>query len=136
MRRILKPRLLQLWLLLAAATLPAGTGSAQDKPAQADPEVIQRIFDCLQPGLPENWQRAWIVVTEVSRTDSDRDYRSAFFYANLEGDAAGQPLTPCNTERASADLYGLNRDLIRQYREARLVFYRDGKFDLRYDSPK
>ena len=128
---------------LACATalvlaVPAGIGvaRAQDKPFEPDPEAIGRMIACLQAGLPENWQRAWVVVTEIAKTDTDREIAGKFFYAESEKDRLGKPLKPCNSEGPARDLYNLNVDLVRQYREASLVFYRDGKFDLRYDTPK
>lgn len=120
-------------LAMALRVLPS---QAQGQPFQPDPEAIGRMFSCMRDGLTGKWQRAWVVVTEVARTESEREVSGKFFYAESAKDTVGKPLIPCDSERVARDLYNLNTDLIRQYREASLVFYPDGKFDLRYDSPK
>lgn len=117
------------------AALPAAL-LAQEKPRQADPALIQRIFTCMQEGLPETWQRTWVIVTELPRKDAEREFRVVFRYANSAEDLRGETLTPCDAASTPKDLYELDPDLMRQYGEATLVFYRDGKFELRFDKPK
>lgn len=121
---------------LVAFSLPSGAVLAQDKPPEPDPAMIQRIFTCMQEGLPDNWQRTWVVVTELPRKGAEREFGVVFRYANSAEDLRGQTLTPCKADSTPRDLYELDADLMRQYGEATLVFYREGKFELRFDKPK
>lgn len=134
--RSVVPRIFNYRLFALLAALGCGSAQAQGNPAQPDQQAIQEIFACVQVGLPENWQRAWIVVRELAGTESDPRVEGRFFHASSQSDLQGQPLLPCNSERAAREVYGLNKELMQQWREVRLVFYREGKYELRYDDRK
>lgn len=130
------PRIFNYRLFALLAALGCGSIQAQDSPAQPDQRAIQEIFDCVQVGLPENWQRTWIVVRELPGTESGLRVEGRFFHASSESDIEGKPLLPCDSERAARGVYGLNKELVQQWREVKLVFYREGKYELRYDDRK
>ena len=52
-----------------AAALCAMPVHAQKQP---DPKVVQEIFDCLAVGLPKDWKKAWVVMTEVADAGKQR----------------------------------------------------------------
>jgi len=143
-------------LLLAAASLalggaprPAGTGAAKamTKPAaaqasaeqgggEASAQAIERIFSCLAAGLPEDWQRAWVVLTEIAGGGRERSFEAKFYYSRHATGENPLALTPCDARTAGRAVYDLNEFLEpdkRQWKAATLVFLREGRFELRYD---
>jgi hypothetical protein len=126
----------KLLALLAVAALLAGPAQAQKQP---DPKAIQDIYDCLAAGLPKTWQRAWVVVTEVADTGKARRFESQSFYAESSSAMAGTPLKTCGAETVAKGVIALSADLPaeqRRWKEARLTFTSDGKFNLHYDYGK
>jgi len=122
--------------VLAAAALFAGPAQAQKQP---DPKAIQAIYDCLAAGLPKGWQRAWVVVTELADTGKDRRFESRSFYAESASAVAGKPLKTCGAETVAKGVIALSAGLPaeqRRWKEARLTFTSDGKFNLHYDYDK
>jgi hypothetical protein len=122
--------------LLAAAVLLAGPAQAQKQP---DPKAIQAIYDCLAAGLPKDWQRAWVVVTEIADTGKARRFESQSFYAESSSAVAGKPLKTCGAETVAKGVIALGAELPaeqRRWKEARLTFTSDGKFNLNYDYGK
>lgn len=114
---------------VAAAKPPAPSG----KP---DPRLIENIFACLSPGLPNEWKKAWIVLAEPG---PDRKLEAKFFFAVTTADDKGEAFVPCNAKAVADSVYGLN-DLLapeqRRWRAARLVITSDGDYELKYDYPK
>ena len=129
---------------------PAGTGlkpkpaaAAQKKPAaeeeNAGVKAIEKIFGCVAEGLPKEWRRAWVVVTELQQGDKERKFEGQFFYS-LD-DAGKQPLVlkPCDAREVAEGVYKLNDFLEydkRQWKTATLIFMSDGKFEIKYDYVK
>jgi hypothetical protein len=104
--------------------------------AQVDTQVIGQILACLQPGLPEDWKKAWVVVTELDSDGRTRKFEAQFFYATSMADERGEPLKPCDAEAVAMDVYRLNDGLKpeqRQWKVARLVITSEGDFELKYD---
>ena len=136
-KRIFMSLLAALWLAAAAA---ADDKKTDDKKLQVDPDVVQEIFNCMATGLPKDWKRTWVVVTELSNERGTRQFEAAFFYSSSADDVAGEPLRPCNKEKVAKDIYSFNKSLPtyeqRQWKQATLVFKRDGSFDLKYDYDK
>jgi hypothetical protein len=124
--------LLAIWLF-ACLLAPARA----QKPEQPDPKDLEAIFSCMATGLPQNWKRTWVVVTETGVDRGTRNFEAQFFYATSASDSKGMPLKPCDSQQVAERVYGLNRYLPsfeqRQWREAKLVFGDDGRYDLTYD---
>ena len=119
-----------------AAALCAMPAHAQKQP---DPKAIQQIFDCLAVGLPKDWNKAWVVVTEIADSGKERRFESQSFYADSSGAMAGRPLATCGAEVVAKGVIALSADLPaeqRRWKEARLTYTREGKFDLSYDYGK
>ena len=119
-----------------AAALCAMPVHAQKQP---DPKAIQQIFDCLAVGLPKDWNKAWVVVTEIADSGKERRFESQSFYADSSGAMAGTPLATCGAEVVAKGVIALSADLPaeqRRWKEARLTYTREGKFDLSYDYGK
>jgi hypothetical protein len=142
-------------LLIASAQAqttqePGGTGlkpkpaaAAQKKPAaeeeNAGVKAVEKIFGCVADGLPKEWRRAWVVVTELQQGDKERKFEGQFFYS-LD-DAGKQPLVlkPCDARQVAEGVYKLNDFLEyekRGWKVATLIFTSDGKFEIKYDYVK
>lgn len=120
---------------LLAATLLAAPAQAQ----QPDAKALQEIFDCLAVGLPQNWKKAWVVISDLGAVGKDRRFEGRFFYATSAADKLGQPLATCDAQKVAKGVISLNTALApdkRRWKEARLVFSSDGKFNLAYDYGK
>ena len=142
------PRLVANWMLCirlavgggllpdAAAAARAPEQKKSSSVAEPDTDAIQQVFKCLSEGLPESWQHSWVIATETQRNGSSREFEAVFRYADADADTTGTRFTPCNAQSLPADIIRINTELARQWREIRLDFYRDGRFDLRYDNPK
>ena len=119
----------------AGATAPGK--SADDDNAGA--EAVQKIFVCLSAGLPQEWRRAWVVVTEVESDGKERTFEGKFFYSLDPEGAKPLELKTCGAEEVGKRVYGLNAFLEfdkRNWKVATLVFSSEGKFELKYDYPK
>jgi hypothetical protein len=126
-------RLLAAFAVVAALALPA---QAQKQP---DPKAIQDIFDCLAVGLPKDWKKAWVVVTELADAGKERRLESQSFYADSSGAMAGKPLATCGAQVVAKGVIALSADLPaeqRRWKQARLTYTSEGKFDLYYDYGK
>jgi hypothetical protein len=136
-KRIIISLLAALWLGAAAA---ADEKKPDNKKLEVDQEVVQEIFNCIATGLPKDWKRAWVVVTELVYERGTRQFEAAFFYSSAADDVAGEPLQPCDKEKVAKDIYSFNKSLPtyeqRQWKQATLLFKRDGSFDLKYDYDK
>jgi len=130
------PRMNRLLATLALAAVLAAPAYAQKQP---DAKAIQEIFDCLAVGLPKDWKKAWVVVTELAVVGKERRFESQSFYADASGAMAGKPLATCGAEVVARGVIALSADLPaeqRRWKEARLTYTSEGKFDLSYDYGK
>jgi hypothetical protein len=119
--------------VLALACAFAAPAQAQKQP---DPKAIQEIFDCLSAGLPADWKKAWVVVTEVAEAGKERSFEGKFFYTTSATDNAGRPLATCSAQQIAKNVYALSAGLPaeeRRWKGAKLTFTSEGKFDLHYD---
>lgn len=119
------------------AEKPAAASSRSAATSESDGErALQEIFACVAQGLPEGWQRAWVIVTELSGDGKERTFEGRF---QVSMDAAGDKrwnFVPCNTRDVAERVYRLNDFLEpekRGWKAATLQFMRDGKFELKYD---
>jgi len=129
---------------------PAGTGlkpkpaaDAPKKPAaeeeNAGEKAVEKIFVCIADGLPKEWRRAWVVVTELEGGDKERKFEGKFLYSLDAAGANPQPLKPCDAREVAQSVYRLNDFLEhdkRQWKVATLMFTSDGKFEIKYDYTK
>jgi len=121
--------------VLAAAVLCAPAHAQQ----QPDPKTIQEIFDCLAVGLPKDWKKAWVVVSDLGEAGKERKYEGKFYYATSPADDAGTPLVTCSAQQVANSVLTLSAALPadqRRWKQARLTFTSEGKFDLHYDYAK
>ena len=106
-------------------------------PVPIDPKVIESIFFCLSPGLPQDWKRAWI---EITVQDGGKDRNSKFRVSDIrDGSDQGEPLVPCNAGALTDSIVGLNDRLPpdrRAWTRALLVIDSDGEYELSYEYPK
>lgn len=111
---------------------PAATAGSKPDGERA----LQEIFACVAQGLPEGWQRAWVIVTELSGDGKERTFEGRF---QVSMEATGDKrwnFVPCNTRDVAEGVYRLNDFLEpekRGWKVATLQFMRDGKFELKYD---
>lgn len=136
-----KPQAAKPKAFTAAPRKPAAEplrGSAAEADS-AGVKAVEEIFACVAQGLPEGWQRAWVIVTELSGNSQERTFEGRF-QVSLE--SAGEKrwdFVPCNTRSVAEGVYGLNDFLEpakRQWKVATLLFIHDGKFELKYDYPR
>jgi hypothetical protein len=130
------PRMKRLLATLALAAVLAVPAQAQKQP---DPKAVQEIFDCLAVGLPKDWKKAWVVVTELADTGKERRFESQSFYADSSGAMAGKPLATCGAQIVAKGVIALTADLPaeqRRWKEARLTYTSEGRFDIYYDYGK
>jgi hypothetical protein len=129
---------------------PAGTGlkpkpaaGAQKKPeaeeGNAGVKAVEKIFGCVADGLPKEWRRAWVVVTELQQGDKERKFEGQFFYSLDDAGVKPVVLKPCDAREVAEGVYRLNDFLEyekRQWKTATLIFTSDGKFEIKYDYAK
>jgi hypothetical protein len=128
-----------------AAPAPAARAIAAIAPApfaasKLDGKLVEQIFSCLAPGLPQDWKKTWVVITNVeAAAGKERKYEAKFYATNSFGDDEGEPLVPCNAQEISRRITGLNDALPperRRWKSARLVIDSEGEFELKYDYSK
>ena len=122
--------------LFVVASLFVSTARPQAEP---DPKVIQEIFECLAVGLPKDWNRAWMSVTQVAGGGAQGEFEGRFFYATSSTDVAGKPLSICGAQTIAQAISRLRADLPadkRGWKGLKLTFTSEGKFDLYYDYGK
>jgi len=122
-----------------AQTQQPAAQPVQGAAAEADSagvKSIEAIFACVAQGLPEGWQRAWVVVTEMSGSAKERTFEGRF---TLSLETAGDKrwdFVPCNARSVAEGVYGLNDFLEpekRNWKVATLLFTPNGRFELKYD---
>jgi len=121
---------------VALAVPSAAAVPSPAAPTAIDPKLIESIFACLSPGLPQDWKKAWIEITDVG---ADKEKDSKFYVTNQYGDDQGEPLVPCNAPAVTRGILSLNEKLPpdrRAWTRARLVIDSEGEYELSYDYPK
>lgn len=129
---------------------PAGTG-LKPKPAAEAPKkpaaegentgekAVEKIFGCIAAGLPKEWRRAWVIVTELEGSDKERKFEGKFLYSLDASGTNPQALKPCDAKEVAQGVYKLNDFLEyekRQWKVATLTFTSEGKFEIKYDYTK
>jgi len=114
--------------------------SSASAPAAAvaiEAKLIESIFNCLSPGLPQDWKRAWVEITDQG---GGKEKNSKFRVSNIrDSNDEGEPLVPCNAQALTGRIVGLNDKLPpdrRAWTRALLVIDSDGEYELTYDYSK
>ncbi|MGQ0510313.1 MAG: hypothetical protein ACT4P9_06835 [Betaproteobacteria bacterium] len=123
----------------AGAKPPAA--SAKAPPASDDAaersKTIERIFECLAAGLPQDWWRAWAEFAQREEIAwNERSIEGRFFYLTNTDRSKPQDLKSCDAREVAELTLSLNQFLDpdkRRWKAARLEFGRDGSFELKYD---
>lgn len=121
-------------IMLLAALFPlAGFGQTASK---AEAELVQELAPCLVQGVPENWERIYMVV-ELPEPGAP----SGRVRYLVTRDSAPDPLpyVPCDPKKPAELLMESRKDQAperRGWTGARLTIRRDGRFDISYDYPQ
>ena len=121
---------------VALAVPSAAAVPSPAAPMAIEARLIESIFACLSPWLPQDWKKAWIEITDVG---AGKEKDSKFFVTNQYGDDTGEPLVPCNAPAVTRGIISLNEKLPpdrRGWARARLVIDSEGDYELSYDYPK
>ena len=113
------------------------TASALAAPVAIDVKLIESIFNCLSPGLPQDWKRAWVEITDQG---GGKEKNSRFRVSNIRDSIdEGEPLVPCNARELTGRIVGLNDKLPpdrRAWTRALLTIDSDGEYELTYEYAK
>jgi hypothetical protein len=112
-----------------AVVAPAPAG-----PQKLDPKMVEQIFSCLAPGLPSDWKRTWVVVSNVGAAATAK-----FYYSVTLREDDAEELVPCNAQEITRRITGLTAALPldqQQWKSARLSIDNEGAFALNYDFAK
>jgi hypothetical protein len=120
-----------------ALAAPSSAAASPAAPMAIEAKLIESIFNCLSPGLPPDWKRAWV---EIIDQGGGREKQAKFRVSNI-GHASdeGEPLEPCNARALTGSIVSLNEKLPpdrRAWSRALLVIESDGEYELTYDYPK
>jgi hypothetical protein len=121
---------------------PKSTAKAkQQKPPttvdnEANVKAVQKIFECVAEGLPQDWRQARVVITERSSGEKERSFEGRFEYSTEADGSKPTPLKPCDSREVAQGVYELNEFLSpekRRWKVATLTFTSEGKFEIKYD---
>ncbi len=120
-----------------AAQPPIAIGNAATD-AELREKTIERIFECLAPGLPQDWLRAWIEIVEKGEVAwNERSLEGRYFYLTSANREKPHELQSCDAKEVAELTVSLNQFLDpdkRRWKAVRLEFNRgDGSFELKYD---
>jgi hypothetical protein len=114
-----------------AAVAPAPSAFAAPK---LDAKLVEQIFSCLAPGLPQDWKRTWVVVTSAGTAVAAK-----FYVTSSYRDEDGEEFVPCNVPEITRRIAGLSDALPaeqRRWSSARLAIDNEGQYELKYEYPK
>ncbi|MGB3934199.1 MAG: hypothetical protein WBL29_00630 [Burkholderiales bacterium] len=92
---------------------------------------MEQIFSCLAPGLPAEWRRTWVEVTNTGNAVTAKFY----FTTSLRRED-GEEFTPCNAQEVARRIVSFNAGLPPErqgWRTARLSIDSEGAYELLYD---
>jgi hypothetical protein len=122
-------------LIIALLALPA-VATAQ-KATEAQNRIVGEVAECLQAGLPPNWQTAEMKV-ELKKPGAETGEVSYITRRALSG-GQFEPFRPCDEKKAARTLLDLRKHQDAQRRAwtaARLTLRSDGTYDLTFEYPK
>ena len=111
-----------------AAIAPA---AAPPGPPKLDEKLVEQIFSCLAPGLPQDWKRTWVVVSSAETAVATK-----FYFTSSYRDEDAEEFVPCNVQEITRRITGLNESLPpeqRRWKTARLAINSEGAYELKYD---
>jgi hypothetical protein len=92
-----------------------------------DARTVEQIFSCLAPGLPSDWKRTWVVVT-----NSGAALSAKFYYTSSYRDQDGEEFKPCNAQEVTRRIVSLG-EARASWRSARLAIDSEGAYKLDYE---
>jgi hypothetical protein len=98
-----------------------------------DPKMVEQIFSCLAPGLPQDWKRTWVV---VSAAEGAAPAAAKFYYTASYRDEDAEEYVPCDAQAVARRIAGLSDALPaeqRRWKSARLTIDSEGEYALKYD---
>jgi hypothetical protein len=95
--------------------------------AKLDARTVEQIFSCLATGLPSEWRKTWVVVT-----DSGAAVTGKFYYTVTLRNEDAEEFVPCNAQEVTRRIAGLGEGPGR-WRAARLTIDSEGAYRLDYD---
>jgi len=120
----------------APAKQPAKPNTASADEAERS-RIIERVFECLASGLPQDWWRASVEIVEKGQAAwNEHTFESRYSYLTDTERTKAQDLKPCDAKEVAELTFSLNQFLDpdkRRWKLARLTFSRDGSFELKYD---
>lgn len=111
-----------------AAIAPAPSPFTSPK---LDAKLVEQIFSCLAPGLPQDWKRTWVVVTSAETAVATK-----FLFTTTYRDEDAEEFVPCNAGEITRRITGLSDALApaqRRWKSARLAIDSEGEYELVYD---
>lgn len=134
-------RMLAALLAAACLALPgalhAQTKPKAEKPVAPDEKVLQEVFTAFGGGLPKEWQRAWVVVSEVRDKGGERIFDVKCLYREAGGKPEDKVIPTCDRRKVFENVWSLNKNIPagekRRWKTATLEFMADGKFALKYE---
>ena len=123
------------------AAEPAPAAAVPGPGQEPDPKIIEGIMACLGEGLPEDWKKAWFVISETGSNTRDaggitRQFQANFFYATDPNETKGKSLKPCGANRIVDGVIALNDYLQpsqRRWTGVTMTFLVDGRYEATYD---
>jgi hypothetical protein len=122
----------------APVVTPPKSAIAAIAPSQApytapklDAKLVEQIFSCLAPGLPQDWKRTWVVITSAETSMATK-----FFFTSSYRDEDAEEFVPCNAKEITQRITGLSDSLApaqRHWKSARLAIDSEGVYELVYD---
>jgi hypothetical protein len=98
-----------------------------------DAKLVEQIFSCLAPGLPQDWKRTWVVVSSAGAV------ATKFYVTSSYRDEDAEEYVPCNVQEITRRITSLSDALPpeqRRWSSARLAIDSEGQYELKYDYPK
>ena len=99
-----------------------------------DAKLVEQIFSCLAPGLPQDWKRTWVVVT-----GAETAVAAKFYVTSSYRDEDAEEFVPCNVQEIARRIARLSDALPpeqRRWRSARLAIDSEGVYEINYDYAK
>ncbi|HYD58544.1 MAG TPA: hypothetical protein VEB41_16685 [Burkholderiales bacterium] len=122
--------------LLIIALLAASPSAGAQKASEAQNRIVGEVAQCLQAGLPPNWQTAEMKV-ELKKPGAESGQVSYITRRALSG-GEFEPFRPCDEKKAARTLLDLRKHQDAQRRAwtaARLIIRNDGTYDLTFEYP-
>lgn len=121
-------------IMLLSVLLPLdGFGQTASK---AEAELVQQLAPCLVQGLPENWERIYMVMELPEPGAPSGRVR---YLVTRETAPDPLPYVPCDARKPAELLMESRKDQSAERRGwtgARLTIHRSGRFDINYDYPR